>query len=157
MEKYRLGVGAIIINQNKQIYLFERKDVPDNWQCPEGGIDEGEDPLTGALREVEEEVGMTQDNLKVLAETKEFIPYIIPEKYRKFAHIGQKKKFFLFEFTGGNSQINFGSEGDAEFVNYKLIDKKDLLDYIVDFKKDMYRKALDEFKSFFIKKFKISI
>jgi len=152
MEKYRFGVGIVLINKYKQIYLFERNDVLDGWQCPEGGINEGENPLLGALREMEEEIGISKDNVKFLAETKDFIPYTIPEKFRKFDNVGQKKKFFLFEFLGKDEEIKFNKNEEVEFKNYKIVDVENLLSHIVDFKKDIYKKVLEEFKPFLEKK-----
>jgi putative (di)nucleoside polyphosphate hydrolase len=148
MEKYRNGVGVILINKDKNIYLFERSDVPNSWQCPEGGIDKGENPLDGALREMEEEVGISKNKVKLLAKTKDFIPYIIPEKFRRFDNIGQRKKFFLFEFLGNNKDFKFNKTEEVEFTNFKIIDPDELLGHIVNFKKDMYKKILEEFKPY---------
>jgi putative (di)nucleoside polyphosphate hydrolase len=148
MDKYRAGVGVMIINKNKQIYLFERSDKPDNWQCPEGGLDLNEDAQTGAFREMQEEVGISPNNVKLLTETKDFIPYIIPAEFKPIRCTGQKKKFFLVEFLGNKDQIKFDSGKEIEFKQFKLVYKEELLDYIINFKKDLYAKVLQEFEPF---------
>lgn len=49
---------AIVINEEGQILLTQRKDVP-IWVLPGGGIDKGETPEAAAIREVLEETGIT--------------------------------------------------------------------------------------------------
>jgi len=142
---YRKGVGIIIINSNKEILIFKRNDVKNSWQCPEGGIDENEIARNSALRELEEETGVSKDKVRIIARTNSFISYKFPEEAKAWKDfIGQKKKFFLMEFSGNDSDINLKTK-HPEFSNFKWIQASELLGYIIDFKKPMYKQVLQEF------------
>ena len=55
----RSGVGIVVLNQKNKIFVAKRIDNPKNfWQMPQGGIDEGEDFLSAAYRELKEETGI---------------------------------------------------------------------------------------------------
>jgi putative (di)nucleoside polyphosphate hydrolase len=146
--EYRLGVGIMLINSDKKVFVGQRADrFTDAWQMPQGGIDEGEEPLTAALRELYEEVGVK--DVEVIASTKEWITYNLPEdlipelwngKYR-----GQKQMWYLMRLKGGDELININTE-IPEFVKWKWLDLKELPDVIVEFKKDLYTQLVLEFQ-----------
>ncbi len=74
----RNGVGVIIFNKNKKIFVGKRKDNPvDKWQMPQGGVDEGEDYFSAMKRELEEETSII--NFKILKELEGFFEYELPE------------------------------------------------------------------------------
>ena len=57
----RSGVGIVVLNQEDKIFVARRIDNPKNfWQMPQGGIDEGEEFLTAAYRELKEETSITK-------------------------------------------------------------------------------------------------
>ena len=63
-EKYkhlslRSGVGLVILNNENKIFVAKRIDNPKNfWQMPQGGVDQNENFLKSAKRELEEETGI---------------------------------------------------------------------------------------------------
>lgn len=122
------------------------------WQCPEGGMDENENPKDTALREAYEEVGIRKDKLSYLSETKDFISYILPENCRArlaaMGCIGQRKKWFLFAFKGTDKDINLNIENPAEFSDFKWETPENCLANIFGPKKKMYGQALKEFEKF---------
>ena len=56
---YRPAAAVMLLNSNDQVFVAQRIDSSvDAWQMPQGGLDPGEDPQAGALRELEEETGI---------------------------------------------------------------------------------------------------
>ena len=55
----RSGVGIVLLNKENKVFVAKRIDNPKNfWQMPQGGVDEGEDNLKAAFRELEEETSI---------------------------------------------------------------------------------------------------
>tara|TARA_Y100000590_G_scaffold44057_1_gene46895 strand:+ start:1356 stop:1832 length:477 start_codon:yes stop_codon:yes gene_type:complete len=142
----RLGVGIILLNNENKIFVGKRIDNPKNfWQMPQGGVDENEDFLQAAKRELEEETGIK--SIKVIKEIKNWLTYDLPEnllgkiwggKYR-----GQKQKWFIAKFIGKKEEINVKTK-NPEFVDWKWINAEDLPNVVVDFKVNIYKKILEE-------------
>ena len=147
---YRSNVGIMLINDDGHVFVGQRLDNNQNaWQMPQGGIDCDEDPQSAAYRELLEETGIEQENVKFLAKASKWLLYDLPEdlipklwdgKYR-----GQKQKWFLFKFLGTNRDINISTE-NPEFSNWKWMPKENLLEEIVPFKKSVYESVLREFE-----------
>jgi putative (di)nucleoside polyphosphate hydrolase len=148
---YRSNVGIMMVNKSGNIFVGQRLDNNQNaWQMPQGGIDAGEDPETAAYRELLEETGVNQQNVRFLASSSRWLSYDLPEdliptlwdgKFR-----GQKQKWFLFKFLGKDGDINIATE-HPEFSKWKWISKENLLEEIVPFKKSVYKDVLKEFKN----------
>ena len=74
----RIGVGAIVLNDNNHVFVGKRKDNPiDKWQMPQGGVNEGEDYLKAMKRELYEETSIK--NIDVLKEFNEWLEYDLPK------------------------------------------------------------------------------
>ena len=57
MAKFKIGVFAIIFDEERRVLLCHRRDH-DMWNLPGGGLERGEALWEGAIREVEEETGL---------------------------------------------------------------------------------------------------
>ena len=146
---YRRGVGVMLLNQHKQVWVGRRIDNPDEaWQMPQGGIDEGEDPWATAQRELEEETGIPRHLVERVADCPERLRYDLPEELKpKFwdgKWKGQEQDWFLCEFLGHDSDVNIAT-AHPEFRAWKWVDPKQLPDIIVPFKRDLYRRLIEEF------------
>ena len=147
----RIGVGAIVLNNNNKIFVGKRKDNPvDKWQMPQGGVNKNENFITAMRRELEEETSIksievlkTLDNFFVYELPKELLGIIWKGKFR-----GQKQKWFIVRFKGEESEINLKTK-HPEFIEWKWIDMSDLPKVIVDFKKRVYENLLIELKRYF--------
>ena len=149
---YRSNVGLMVLNKFGQVFVAQRLDNYSHaWQMPQGGIDPGEDTREAALRELEEETGITRHKVNIITETQGWIPYELPAdlipklwngKYR-----GQKQKWFLMRFMGDDFDININTE-EPEFSAWKWIAPNELPDAIVPFKHDVYVTVLDAFKNY---------
>ena len=63
-------------------------------------------------------------------------------------YIGQTQKWFAFEFTGKNDDINVKTE-NPEFSEWKWAKINSIIDNIVPFKRLVYSKIIEEFKELF--------
>jgi len=152
-EKYknlplRNGVGIILLNRENKIFVAKRIDNPkDFWQMPQGGVDEGEDFLKAAFRELEEETSIKKAEL--IKELDGLTTYELPDhllgiiwkgKYR-----GQKQKWFLMRFTGEENEINIKTK-NPEFLDWKWININEMTKVVVYFKLDVYKKLQEKIR-----------
>jgi putative (di)nucleoside polyphosphate hydrolase len=148
---YRPCVGCMVFNRQGRVFLGRRVMVEagENWQMPQGGIDEGEDPREAALRELEEETGITK--AKILAEAPEWLTYDLPRdligtalkgKYR-----GQRQKWFALRFTGTESDIDLNAHKHVEFDEYRWVEIDEVVRLIVPFKRQVYQSVVELFRS----------
>ena len=142
----RSGVGIIVLNKDNKVFVAKRIDNPKNfWQMPQGGVDEGEDFLQAAYRELEEETSIK--NVKLIKELDGTITYELPDhllgiiwkgKYR-----GQKQKWFLMRFTGDEQEININTE-NPEFLDWKWVALNQITELVVDFKLHVYEELKEK-------------
>ena len=146
----RIGVGAIVLNNENKIFVGKRKDNPvDKWQMPQGGINKNESFLTAMKRELNEETSIK--NIQIIKELDGWFQYELPKNLVgiiwKGKFRGQKQKWFLVRFTGEESEINLKTE-HPEFIEWKWVEMDELPKIIVDFKKNVYEQLLVELKKF---------
>lgn len=144
---YRPCVGVTLINRQGLVFVARRIDTEmEAWQMPQGGIDEGEDPATAALRELEEEVGTNK--AEIIAETKDWLQYDLPHdligKVWKGHYRGQRQKWFAMRFLGDDADINLETE-HPEFCAWKWERLERLPNLIVPFKRKIYQDIVSEF------------
>ena len=137
----RSGVGIVVLNKKNEVFVAKRIDNQKNfWQMPQGGVNEGEDYLTAAYRELEEETSInkvelikTLNGLIVYELPKNLIGIIWKGRYR-----GQEQKWFVMRFLGKDSDINIKTK-NPEFCEWKWIEIEKLTDHVVDFKLHVYK------------------
>ena len=150
--QYRRCVGMMILNNIKEILVGRRLDHPSGfWQMPQGGIDENENPEEAVWREMMEEIGTNK--AKLLKVSSQWINYDIPSETLKtlpwgHKYIGQTQKWFAFQFTGEENDINVETV-NPEFSEWKWTKINLIVDEIVPFKRDVYSTILKEFKDIF--------
>ena len=146
---YRPCVGIVVMRADGRIFAATRLDsTQDAWQMPQGGVEKGEDPQTAALRELEEETGISANLVELVKETEEWIPYDLPHdlvpKLWKGKYRGQEQKWFLLRFDGIDSDIDVETD-EPEFAKWAWMTPRDILEKIVPFKKITSRKVFEEF------------
>jgi putative (di)nucleoside polyphosphate hydrolase len=147
---YRPGAGIMLLNREGKVFVAQRLDSPTGaWQMPQGGLDEGEDPEQGALRELEEETGISRGKVEILARCAEPLTYELPDellgKLWKGKWRGQRQHWFLMRFLGSDEDVDIATE-HPEFRAWKWADPHDLPAIIVPFKKQLYEDVLAAFK-----------
>jgi putative (di)nucleoside polyphosphate hydrolase len=146
---YRRGVGVMLLNSEGQVWVGARIDNnADAWQMPQGGIDEGEEPWATALRELEEETGISADLVERIAQCPERLRYTLPPELVgviwKEPWVGQEQDWFLCRFLGSDGDVNIATD-HPEFREWKWVDPEQLPNLIVPFKRDLYQRLLDVF------------
>ncbi|MDR1425938.1 MAG: NUDIX domain-containing protein [Rickettsiales bacterium] len=145
--KLRKAVGAIILNDQGKIVVFQRADFPETWQCPEGGIDPGETPEMAMLRELREEIGLENWQFDIIRKTGDFIPYLFRNGENKYGFDGQEKLFFLVKIRESAPNFIYDKKSEEiEFMNHGTATPQELLELVPDFKKNLYRLVLEEFE-----------
>jgi len=153
---YRSGVGIVLINGDKKIFVGKRIDNnSDAWQMPQGGIDVGENEDLAMFRELYEETGIEESKVKILAKSRGYFYYNLPYKLQKKfwggKYLGQKQRWYLLEFLGDDGDVNIATE-IPEFSNWKWIAKDEIISAIVQFKRDLYTQIITEFSKFLWRK-----
>lgn len=147
---YRPAAGVMLLNAANQVFVAQRLDSSlEAWQMPQGGLDEGEEPLSGALRELEEETGIKSDKVEVIARCPVELDYDLPDdlvgrmwggRWR-----GQRQTWFLMRFTGRDEDVNLETP-EPEFRAWKWADAAELPAMIVPFKKKLYEDVIAAFR-----------
>ena len=137
----RSGVGIVVINKDNKVFVAKRIDNPKNfWQMPQGGVNNGEDYLTAAYRELNEETSIR--NVELIQELDGLITYELPKNLLgiiwKGKFKGQKQKWFLMRFLGTDDEINIKTK-NPEFLEWKWIELEKITDVVVDFKLHVYK------------------
>ncbi len=145
---YRPCVGVVLANRDGLVFTGERIDTPGAWQMPQGGIDDGEPPESAALRELEEETGVSASLVRVDAMLPDWIPYDLPDhligKLWKGRYRGQKQRWFLMRFQGVDADIDL-EKHHQEFARWRWSTPDQVVRDIVPFKRDVYRKVIAGF------------
>ena len=142
----RNGVGIIVLNNDNKILVAKRIDNSKNfWQMPQGGVDDGEDFLSAAYRELEEETSIK--NVELIKELDGMLTYELPThllgKIWKGKYRGQKQKWFIMRFLGNDDDINLKTD-KPEFLEWKWIDLSMITEVVVDFKKHVYNELKEK-------------
>jgi putative (di)nucleoside polyphosphate hydrolase len=148
---YRPCAGIMLLNREGKVFVGQRIDNSlEAWQMPQGGIDEGEDAETAAIREIGEETGIAAHLVEIVAQSKEDLFYDLPTdligKVWKGRYRGQRQAWFLMRFLGEDSDIDIVTE-HPEFRAWRWSDPADLPAMIVPFKRVLYEQVVALFST----------
>ena len=148
----RSGVGIVVLNKTNKVFVAKRIDNPkDFWQMPQGGVDDGEDFLSAAYRELEEETSIK--NVEFISELEGIITYNLPDRLLgiiwKGKYKGQKQKWFLMRYLGKDDEINIKTN-KPEFLEWKWVDLNEITKLVVDFKLHVYKEVQKKVKEILI-------
>ncbi|CAN7664054.1 RNA pyrophosphohydrolase [Bosea sp. LjRoot90] len=157
---YRPNVGIVLFNEAGLVFAGRgRSSGPEivepglDWQLPQGGIDEDEDIVAAARRELVEETGIASASLLAVTSewwSYEFPPYAGPP-HKLAAFRGQRQRWVAFRFAGTEAEIDISRpNGDepAEFSEWAWLPLAAMPDRVVSFKRSTYRKLARSFAEF---------
>jgi putative (di)nucleoside polyphosphate hydrolase len=144
---FRPNVGIILLNQKNQVFWGKRIRTH-SWQFPQGGIDRGENPEQAMFRELHEEVGLKPEHVRIVARTRDWLRYEVPDRFIKREarghYRGQKQIWFLLQLVGHDWDLNLRATDHPEFDAWRWNDYWVPLDLVVEFKRGVYKMALNE-------------
>jgi len=156
---YRPCAGIALFNADGLVWIGRRVDGPDEaegpgawWQMPQGGIDDGEDPVEAARRELTEETNVR--SVSLLGQS-DWLTYDLPQdlvgKSWKGKYRGQRQKWVAFRFEGEESEIDVDDPGPGhkpEFSAWRWERLERLPELIVPFKREIYEQVAATFAAF---------
>ena len=146
---YRLGIGMVIVNDDDKVFFARRVNKRNAWQFPQGGLLDNEIPEKAMFRELYEEIGLSQKDVKILNCSEKWITYDLPSEMIRYRSepvcIGQKQKWYLLRLENVNCKIQFDLTNFPEFNGFRWVDYWLPINKVISFKKDVYRQVLKEF------------
>lgn len=150
-EGYRSNVGIILCNGQDEVFWAKRVRQQ-AWQFPQGGIKAGESPEQAMYRELEEETGLLPQHVRILGRTKDWLRYEVPQQWLKREwrshYRGQKQIWFLLRLVGKDSDVSLRASSQPEFDAWRWTEYWDPVETVVEFKRAVYRAALDELRNY---------
>ena len=145
---FRPNVGIVLTNAEDRVLWARRVGGHDAWQFPQGGINEGESAEQALFRELGEEVGLSEDQVQIIGRTKGWLRYRLPARLRRHNSTpgfkGQKQKWFLLRLTAPDEAVCVDGNHKPEFDDWRWVSFWYPVLEVVDFKRDVYRRALKE-------------
>lgn len=146
-EGFRPNVGIILLNRKNQVFWGKRIRTH-SWQFPQGGIDRGESPEQAMYRELHEEIGLSPHHVRIVARTRDWLRYEVPDRFiRREArghYKGQKQIWYLLQMLGHDWELNLRATSHPEFDAWRWNDYWVPLDVVIEFKRGVYEMALTE-------------
>ncbi len=150
-EGFRPNVGIVLLNQRNQVFWGKRLRTH-SWQFPQGGIKYGETPEQAMFRELHEEVGLMPEHVRIIARTRDWLRYEVPDHFiRRDArghYRGQKQIWFLLQLMGRDNDMNLRATDHPEFDAWRWHEYWIPLDVVIEFKREVYQMALTELARF---------
>ena len=144
---FRPNIGIVICNRVGQL-LWAKRAGESGWQFPQGGIKKRETLEQALYRELNEEVGLAVEDVRILHQTDDWLHYRLPKNFIRHHKnplcIGQKQKWFLLSLESNDSKVRLTKSGQPEFDEWRWVSYWYPLHQVIEFKRDVYRKALKE-------------
>jgi putative (di)nucleoside polyphosphate hydrolase len=144
---YRPNVGIILANCRNEVFWGKRVHQH-AWQFPQGGIKRGETPEQAMYRELEEEVGLRAEHVRILGRTRDWLRYEVPEKWVRrdwrSTYRGQKQIWYLLRMIGRDCDVSLRGSEKPEFDAWRWQAYWVPLESVIEFKREVYRQALAE-------------
>ncbi|HEY5663500.1 MAG TPA: NUDIX domain-containing protein [Ilumatobacter sp.] len=139
MPHFRAGVIIVVRRADGSVLAFERRDVPGQWQLPQGGIEQGETITLAAWRELREETGLDERHVDLVGEHEHWTVYAWPDGMRAGERIGQAHRWCFFDWKG--LEVEPTPDG-REFGAWRWMSPDDLIDQVIEFRRRPYVQVL---------------
>jgi len=144
---FRSNVGIILSREDGSLLLGGRAGNA-GWQFPQGGMQVHESPLEAMYRELEEEIGLCEQDIEVIGQTDDWLHYLLPDRFVRRNKtplcIGQRQRWFLLRLTAAEDALNLSRSAVPEFDRWRWVDYWRPVKEVVYFKRQVYVHALSE-------------
>jgi len=144
---FRANVGIVLMQDDGRVFIGRRSGGK-GWQFPQGGMRRGEGAEDALFRELNEEIGLSRDDVEVVAQTRGWLRYRLPERFvRRDSRpvcVGQKQRWFLLQMTRPETPFRFDLTGEPEFDRWRWVDFWQPVREVIYFKRTVYTRALHE-------------
>ena len=144
---FRANVGIVLMHDDGRLFIGRRSGGR-GWQFPQGGMQRGEKAEESLFRELNEEIGLSEDDVEVVGQTRHWLRYRLPSRYQrrdsKPRCIGQKQRWFLLRLKKPDPQFRFDTTGSPEFDRWRWVDYWQPVREVIYFKRTVYTRALHE-------------
>ena len=144
---YRPNVGIIICNWKNEVF-WGKRIREHSCQFPQGGLKPGETPERAMYRELQEEVGLSRQHVKVLGRTRDWLRYDVSEQWMRRDwrgnYKGQKQIWYLLRLIGRDCDVHLRASEKPEFDAWRWNDYWVPLESVIEFKREVYQQALNE-------------
>ncbi|MBM3357480.1 MAG: RNA pyrophosphohydrolase [Betaproteobacteria bacterium] len=151
---YRPNVGIVLCNWKNQVFWGKRVKEH-SWQFPQGGIKPGESVQAAMHRELKEEVGLSPQHVRILGRTRDWLRYEVPSRWirreSRSNYRGQKQIWFLLRLVGRDCDVCLRASSKPEFDAWRWSDYWEPMEAVIEFKRDVYQRALQELAPFLVR------
>lgn len=145
---FRPNVGIVLSNNLGQVLWARRVGGRDAWQFPQGGVHSDESIEDALFRELFEEVGLDRTHVEILAKTSGWLCYRLPRHLLRNnsspGFKGQKQKWFLLRMLAEDELVQMDHTDKPEFDQWRWVSYWYPISQVVEFKRQVYRRALKE-------------
>lgn len=135
--QFRKAVLAILVNDQGKI-LIGSSPRDGGYKLPQGGLEPGEDALTGVKRELYEELALAISDRDIEFLHRETVQYLYPPEDPYYIYKGQRLHVVKINYQGTENLF----PQDDEFDRLYWIYPKELSSFDVGFRLEAYCRAL---------------
>jgi len=144
---FRANVGIVLMHDDGRLFIGRRTGGK-GWQFPQGGVRRGESAEESLFRELNEEIGLSSEDVRIVAQTRRWLRYRLPARFvrrdSKPLCVGQKQRWYLLRLRHAEPHFRFDLTGEPEFDRWRWVDYWQPIREVIYFKRRVYTRALHE-------------